>query len=250
MENISPELVALAEKARLQPEIAQLTAQKAQVALCLDVSQAMRPYLDSGKAQYFAETVLALSSLLDSNASIDVFLFGGRLQYAGEMTPQNFKGFIDKALNLYNLEGKPNYGVAFSEIQKHYFPELVDNQPIQEAEEPVFITFITNGETTNEQEGVQELARISYAPIFWHFMAIGKTKADLGKGVVAWLFRPFAEDFSFLEKLDDMGERFIDNADFCNIPDPEKLTDEELYQKMMEEYPEWLKIVHTKGMLQ
>ncbi len=249
MENISPELMALAEKAKLFPKISNVIAQKAKMAVCLDVSEDLKPYLDSGKTQHFAESVLALSALMDSNASIDVFLFGGRMQHAGEMTPQNFKGFIQKALALYNLEGKPDYSMVFREIQKFYFPDFEDNKPVQAADEPVFITFITNGETTDQTAGIHELARISYAPIFWHFMAIGKTKDDLGKGIMAWLFRPFAEDFSFLEKLDDMTERFIDNADFCNIPDPETLTDEELYTKMMQEYPDWLRLIKTKGMI-
>ncbi len=37
-----------------------------------------------------------------------------------------------------------------------------------------------------------------------------------------------------------MDGRYIDNADFFNVPDPLKLEDGALFDQLMEEYPNWL----------
>ena len=56
-------------------------------------------------------------------------------------------------------------------------------------------------------------------------------------------------DFGFLEELDDMGGRFIDNADFFCVADPMALPDDQLYDLLMNEYPAWLKLARQQGLL-
>jgi hypothetical protein len=46
-----------------------------------------------------------------------------------------------------------------------------------------------------------------------------------------------------------MEGRFIDNANFFHIKDIEKISDEELYNNLLNEFPEWLAIAKTKGIL-
>jgi hypothetical protein len=54
---------------------------------------------------------------------------------------------------------------------------------------------------------------------------------------------------AFLEDLDDMPGRVIDNANFFRAIDFEKMSDEELYSKMMDEYPDYLKEASTKSII-
>ena len=72
---------------------------------------------------------------------------------------------------------------------------------------------------------------ISKEPIFWQFVGLGN------------------DSFDFLEKLDDMSGRYVDNADFFKIRNINKVSDKELYNQLLNEYPEWLKLVKSKGML-
>ena len=120
---------------------------------------------------------------------------------------------------------------------------------VQNAHEPVLVMFLTNGETIDQKATVEQLVKASHTPIFWQFMAMGITKKDLGTGFWAWLHKPFAEDYSFLEELDTMDNRFIDNANFFSIAKPLEAGDERLYELMMNEYPEWLKLAYQTGML-
>ncbi|MGG3451146.1 VWA domain-containing protein [Domibacillus aminovorans] len=93
------------------------------------------------------------------------------------------------------------------------------------------------------------LQSASYEPLFWQFMAIGKSNKSLKKkkGMFNSLF---TSDFRFLEALDDMSGRFIDNADFFSIEDPSSIPDDELYNLLMQEYPAWVKEARSKGLLQ
>jgi hypothetical protein len=49
--------------------------------------------------------------------------------------------------------------------------------------------------------------------------------------------------------LDNMSDRYIDNADFFSVEDPEVIADQELYDLLMTEYPGWVKLAKTKKLL-
>jgi len=66
-------------------------------------------------------------------------------------------------------------------------------------------------------------------PIFWQFVGIGKSS------------------FDFLEKLDNLKGRVVDNANFFAVNDINAITDQELYQRMLTEFPLWLKAAKEKG---
>ena len=56
-------------------------------------------------------------------------------------------------------------------------------------------------------------------------------------------------EFRFLEELDDMGGRYLDNADFFAVADPANLGDEQLYDLLTTEYPQWVAQARGKGLL-
>jgi hypothetical protein len=58
-----------------------------------------------------------------------------------------------------------------------------------------------------------------------------------------------APDFAFLEKLDQLGGRHVDNANFFSVEDPGQIGDEELYDLLMSEYPDWVRQAPAKGLL-
>jgi hypothetical protein len=46
-----------------------------------------------------------------------------------------------------------------------------------------------------------------------------------------------------------MGSRYLDNADFFSLEDPEYIADEELYDLLTAEYPHWVKSARIKNLL-
>jgi len=47
--------------------------------------------------------------------------------------------------------------------------------------------------------------------------------------------------------LDNLKGRVVDNANFFAVNDINKITDQELYQRMLTEFPLWLKAAKEKG---
>jgi stress response protein SCP2 len=252
LEEKAPHIFNLAKKAEISLKKANLTNHDAYVALCLDISVSMSALYRSGKIQRLAEKILALGTRLDDNGSIDIFLFGVNPHNPGEMSIDNFSNFIHHILQDYPLEGGTYYGKVMKEIRKFYFPDARGSSRYTPftADRPVYVMFVTDGATADESETKQQLQWSSYEPIFWQFMAIGKSQQDVkSKGVRGWLARSAASDFSFLEQLDEMGDRYLDNADFFSIEDPEHIADEELYDLLTAEYPHWVKSARLQNLL-
>ncbi len=252
LEEKAPHIFDLVKKADISLKKANLTNHDAKVALCLDISASMSSLYSSGKIQRLAEKILALGCRFDDNASVDIFLFGINSYNAGEMTIDNFPNFIHHILKRYPLEGGTYYGRVMQEIRNFYFPDARDGSryaPIS-ADKPVYVMFVTDGATADESATKQQLKWSSYEPMFWQFMAIGKSQKDVkSKGIGGWFSRATASDFSFLEQLDEMGDRYLDNADFFSVEDPESIADEELYDLLTAEYPNWVLSARLKNLL-
>ena len=52
------------------------------------------------------------------------------------------------------------------------------------------------------------------------------------------------ESFDYLQKLDDLDGRAVDNTAFIKVEDFSRMNDDQLYDKLLEQYPQWLKVMH------
>ena len=57
------------------------------------------------------------------------------------------------------------------------------------------------------------------------------------------------EDISFLQEFDDLAGRRVDDADYQAVVDLEDLEDQELFDLLLAEYPEWLTAARQAGLL-
>ncbi|MDJ1183826.1 VWA domain-containing protein [Roseofilum casamattae] len=252
LERDAPMLFDLVKKADISLAKANLTDHQARVALCLDVSGSMYSLYQSGKIQRLAEKILALGCRFDDDEAIKIFLFAGDSRDMGEMTVDNFRNFIGQAHKQYKGAGGTKYGAALQAIRRAYFPDGYAGQrqsPVT-ASQPVYVMFVTDGQPFDKPESERQLQWSSYEPIFWQFMAIGKSNKDVRAkrgGILGFLSG--SSQFEFLESLDDLSGRYIDNADFFSVEDPAAIADEELYDLLMTEYPNWLKMARDRGLL-
>lgn len=56
-------------------------------------------------------------------------------------------------------------------------------------------------------------------------------------------------NYSILEKLDNMDGRVVDNANFFAIDDFDRVPDDELYERLLNEFPTWLKEARAKKII-
>lgn len=239
VEEKAPALVSLVKQARVSLDKTGLRDHRAKVALCLDISGSMLLLYKSGQVQAFAERILALACLFDDDGSIDVFLFGAVAHNVGAMSLDNFHGFIAELREKYPLESRTQYGKAIEMIRRFYFPDVptrmsnnqMDNKTPTQADLPVYVMFVTDGSTDDKDFSQRQIRMASYEPIFWQFMTIG------------------GGQFEFLQQIDTMTDRYIDNASFFNVAEPKQLPDGELYERLVGEYPGWVEKAKRQGLL-
>ncbi|MFI6516434.1 VWA domain-containing protein [Spirillospora sp. NPDC050679] len=235
LESQAPALLDLTKKAAVALEKRGLGEHTARVALCLDISVSMKRLYDEGKIQQLAERVLALGARFDDDARIDVFLFAHSAYRADSLSPDNHAGYIGAMVERYGLQGGTMYGAAMREIRKHYFGSDGTRGARHPADLPVYVMFVTDGGTFDKPETTRQVVSSSFEPLFWQFIAISPDPRD--------------RQFKILRKLDDMKGRHLDNADFFTVADPSQISDGELFDLMMAEYPNWLGRARAAGLV-
>ncbi|APA68146.1 VWA domain-containing protein [Janthinobacterium sp. 1_2014MBL_MicDiv] len=247
VEREAPQLVSLVKQAGVSLQKVGLSAHRAKVCLCLDISGSMGRLYKEGLVQRFAERILALGCKFDDDGEIDVFLFGKNVHHPAPMALSNCNTYVGQAITRHPLEGDTRYGAAMQAIRAFYFPDARGGErtrPIA-AELPVYVMFVTDGGTSDQATTEKQLRWASNEPIFWQFMGIGKGRKSKSKFLAA-----FADsDFPFLEKLDELQGRLVDNANYFSVSSPDEHSDAELYDLLMTEYPGWLKLARGQGLL-
>ena len=235
VEREAPQLVSLVKQAGVSLQKVGLLDHRAKVCLCLDISGSMGRLYKDGLVQRFAERILALGCKFDDDGEIDVFLFGKNVHHPAPMALNNCNTYVGQAIQRHPLEGDTRYGAAMQAIRAFYFPDAAGGErtrPVA-AELPVYVMFVTDGGTSDQATTEKQLRWASNEPIFWQFMGIGKGRKSKSKFLAA-----FADsDFPFLEKLDELQGRLVDNANYFSVSSPDEHSDAELYDLLMTEYP-------------
>ena len=247
VEQAAPQLVNLVKSAGVSLAKVGLAQHRARVCLVLDISGSMSTLYRKGLVQRFAERILALGCRFDDDGEIDVFLFGRNVHRGAPMGLDNWSGYVARMIERHPLEGDTRYGAAMEAVRRHYFPDAgggARSRPHQAAL-PVYVMFVTDGTTSDKPLTERQLRWASREPIFWQFLGISKGRKSKAKALVG-----FADsDFPFLEKLDELDGRLIDNADFFAVASPDEHSDDQLYDLLMTEYPGWVKQAAQHGLL-
>lgn len=247
IEREAPQLVSLVKQAGVSLQKVGLDTHRAKVALVLDISGSMGALYRKGLVQQFADRILALGCKFDDDGEIDVFLFGAAVHRPPPMNTGNASTYVQEAIAMHPLEGDTRYGRAMEAVRGFYFPQhnAGERKAPTGGATPIYVMFVTDGGTSDQPTTEKHLRWSSYEPIFWQFMGIGKGRKSKAKRLLSFS----DSDFPFLEKLDELGGRLIDNANFFSVSSPDELSDAELYDLLMAEYPSWLKLAKQHGVL-
>ncbi len=237
-------LINLTKKAGIVLEKNKLVGVQAEIVLAIDKSGSMQSLYANGTVQELVERLLGIGMNMDANKEIDVFQFNTSSTYIGSATEANHTSFVkDKKMGV---SGGTNYAPVMEAIIAKYGTApakkgLLGGLFGKKAAEvntgtkpanPTFVFFITDGDNFDRAVTERVVRESANQPIFWQFVGIGR------------------ENFNFLQKLDDLSGRYVDNADFFKVTDIKKISDDELYEKLLTEFPDWLKEIKAKGMLQ
>lgn len=202
-----------------------LTNVVARVGLILDISGSMRTLYKNGTVQKVVERILAVANQFDDDGALDVWVYDNEFSRLKSVTERDFVNYVDEYIlsnDLIHKFGRNDEPPVMEDVINKYTVE-------QPEKVPTFIVFINDGGCKRTIK--KPIVESSNKPIFWQFVGIGDS------------------NFEVLEKLDTLEGRFVDNANFFHIKDIEKISDEELYNNLLNEFPEWLQEAKSKGIL-
>lgn len=189
----------------------------ARVGLVLDYSGSMSRLYDNGTMQSVIEKILPLAMEFDDNSTMEVWIFENGYHRLPDINLSNYKEYVNrKIIRKYNMGGT-NYAPVMKDVVKEY----------KKGKLPAYTLFITDGDNFDKEDTDKAIIEASKYPIFWQFVGLG------------------GADFNYLQKLDDMSGRYVDNADFFKVNKASDIT----YNDLLNEFPNWLEYDKVKDML-
>lgn len=260
-------VIDLKKKSGIVLEKLGLAGVQANIVFAIDRSGSMYHDIENGNVQEQADRFIGVGMNMSPTKSIDIYTFNDGYNYVGTASESNHSDFVKKsgirasggtsyAPVMHQIIAK--YGTAITpqtvteEVSKEVEPgflgklfgaksktvtETVTKTVLPEDAKPVSIPtlvfFMTDGENGDRGETKHVITEAAKQGIFWQFIGIGE---------------PYG-GFPFLEALDDLQGRFLDNADFTKVSDIAGISDEQLYEKVLKEFPGWLRQAKSKGLV-
>lgn len=223
----APELVSLAKKATVSLEKAKVSDVRARVVLVLDGSGSMTGQYKRGRVQEVVNRVLPLAVHFDDDGKLECWAFGDYPQYLSPVGLHNFRDYIK------NDHGGWIEWELGSRINTEWrvIEEVIAYSKRSNDRTPVYVVFISDGGIHDSSRITRLIKGAATLPIFWQFIGLG------------------GRNYGILEKLDDLKGRAVDNCNFFALDDLRDISEEELYDRMMEEFPGWLKAAKDLGIV-
>lgn len=191
------------------------------VVFVLDTSGSMNSLYSSGVMQELVERIFPVALKFDDDKEMEMFIFadGSHNKELKPLNEDNFFGYVSEHITN-NLGGGTDYAPVINKIITKYTRKTLFKR--KSCETPTFVIFLTDGDNRDKNETKEVLIEASKYNIFFKFIGIGNDR------------------FRFLEELDNLQGRKRDNANFIKIPNIAKISDEELYSKLLIEFREFL----------
>ncbi|MFI1069943.1 vWA domain-containing protein [Streptomyces puniciscabiei] len=203
---------------------------RAAVYLVVDYSGSMKPYYQDGSVQALADRVLGLSAHLDDDGRVPVVFFSTDVDAVTDIALDRHEGSVERIVAGLGHMGRTSYHLAMDAVIDHYLDSG--------ATDPALVVFQTDGGPINKLAAERYLCKAAKLPLFWQFVGFGD---------------PGSRQFEFLRKLDELAvpdKRIVDNAGFFHAgQDPGRLSDAELYDRLVAEFPRWLTAARAAGVV-
>ncbi|MEU1534359.1 vWA domain-containing protein [Streptomyces fagopyri] len=230
VEETAPALVSLYKTAGASLARHGLDGQRAAVYLVVDYSGSMKPYYADGSVQALADRVLGLSAHLDDDGTVPVVFFSTDIDAVTDIALGDHQGRVERIVAGLGHMGRTSYHLAMDAVIDHYLDSG--------SKHPALVVFQTDGGPINKLAAERYLCKAAGLPLFWQFIGFGD---------------PDSKQFDFLRKLDELAvpqKRVVDNAGFFHAgSDPLELGDEELYDRIVGEFPHWLAAARARGIV-
>lgn len=220
-------IIDLTKKSLVQLEKKNLLDVQARVALVLDASGSMNHQYHNGDVQKVVDRLMPLAINFDNDGSFECWAFAQYTTQLDDVTLTNVNQFIQttkRGWRNWQVGARINQEIPAIEAVINYYQQFDDGIP-------VYVLFISDGGVGSGRQMQKVLTQAAMLPIFWQFVGIG------------------GRNYGVLEKLDDMTGRIIDNCNFFELERITGISDERLYELLLEEFPSWLNEAKLKRIM-
>ena len=221
LETKSPRLISLAKKASVSLTKNKLETLEAAVAFVLDASGSMSGQFSKGNVQSVLDRIAVLAAQFDDDGEMDVWGFGEKHKKYPNVTLDNLDDYIQTIRGSGKRSAWENLpGLGGTNNEPPVMEEIVDY--FKDSKIPVYIVFITDGGISKTGAIKNAIRRSANFPIFWKFVGLG------------------GSSYGILKNLDDFTDRRVDNTHFFAMDDFGSISDEKLYDNLLEEFRPWI----------
>jgi stress response protein SCP2 len=228
--------------AKKEVETIGLNNQKANVVLVMDISASMSSLFSKGFVQDTFDRVLPLAMQFDDDGVIDVWLFSEKFIHS--QVPYTLNNRENYVANEITKKYPLGIGTLYAPVINSIYSQFGNSNQI------TYVLFFTDGDCSDPANTEKAIIQSSNKPIFWKFIGLGGRKpAEPHKKGFFNKFSTSSTGFNFLEKVDNLEGRVIDNADFFQIYKINEMNDIDLYKGLLQELPEWIISVKSLGLI-
>jgi hypothetical protein len=225
IENSAPQLIDLAKAAAVSLEKRSLQTTVARVGVVLDASRSMHQQYKGGRVQALLERVLPLAMHFDDDGRFEVWAFDTEPKELDAVAAHNIQGYVETTHGGW----RKWYGGANDEPK--VMRRVIDYYRRDPGAPPAYVLFVSDGGVHKNTEIKNLMIEAARYPIFWQFMGLG------------------GKNYGILERLDTMTGRVVDNCGFFAIDDLHDLSEGQLYDRLLHEFPDWLREARARGIV-
>ncbi|MFJ5558189.1 VWA domain-containing protein [Streptomyces sp. NPDC093250] len=216
----------------------------ARVILVLDASGSMSFLYSKGTVSDVVERMAAVAAQLDDDGEMQAWTFASN----PARLPDLRLGELPEWLRLHVRVGE--MGLFRRGRKKGLQPSQVDMRDVgiqneeqkviaevrafvrnNPASAPTLVLFFSDGGVYRNKEIERELREAVEEPVFWQFVGLGRS------------------NYGVLERFDTLPGRRVDNVGFFAVDDIATVPDPELYDRLLSEFPLWIKAARHAGIL-
>lgn len=226
-------IIDLTKKSLVQLEKKNLLNVQARVALVLDASGSMNWQYKNGDVQRIVNRLMPLAINFDDDGQFECWAFANLTTQLDDVNLNNVNDFINQTQlgwKNWHVGARINNEIpAIEAVIDYYYPQ--STKSLSQKNVPVYVLFISDGGVGNRRQMEKILTECANVPIFWQFVGIG------------------GSNYGVLEKLDDLKGRVVDNCNFFALDHIKSVSDERLYELLLEEFPQWLQAIQQRGII-
>lgn len=217
-----------------------ITGEKAEILFVIDASGSMVDLYANGTVQETVERIVPVALRLDDDGKMDTWFYADGCRQVEPLDERSMIGFIKRVMPTPGHAPKSKGGlfarreagvsIGYGNNEPVVMEAILGREPPRRAT-PLLVIFLTDGGIYQSEQIKAILRKCANRPIFWQYVGVGKA------------------NYGVLRELDTIPDRVVDNAGFFSVDDLSKISDEDLYDRLLSEFPQWLREVRAKRIL-